>query len=429
MISISSPERFWRARARWVAWRWNVACGLRVFLPVAIALSAALTGALLITRRAGGNPSLIWMAGGGLLVAGMLVSALAARRSFSTWRDALVRLEGVHQLHNRLTSAAAGVGAWPPPLERAGDGLRWRWSTILLPVAGAAALLLFAAFVPIRPGATTAGFIEAPASWTQLEQWIDTLKKEDVVQSEALETLQEQVAELRAQPSESWYSHSSLEASDNLRQQTGQSLRALERELQSASDALAAAGQMKTMSPELSAELNKRFADAIHGLELGTLPMNKELLGKLKDLDLSKVRQLTPEELATLKKCLQSGTKACKRCLGESDKEAEALVLVEGDQEGNGGITRGGGPADERYQEKPTDLGTDKVESVASDDLSRAALGDVLGVQQGTHEIDKGNYQGPVPAGAVQSQGDGGEAVWRNQLTPPERDLLQRFYK
>ena len=52
-----------------------------------------------------------------------------------------------------------------------------------------------------------------------------------------------------------------------------------------------------------------------------------------------------------------------------------------------------------------------------------------MSVGKGEHQIDQSKYAGPTAAGAVASNGQGGEAVWRNDLTPREREALKRFFK
>ena len=51
-----------------------------------------------------------------------------------------------------------------------------------------------------------------------------------------------------------------------------------------------------------------------------------------------------------------------------------------------------------------------------------------LGIQDGKHEVDK-TVTGPTAAGAVQNQGQGGEQVWRESLTPEEKAVLKRVFK
>lgn len=390
--------------------------------------------ALLIVRRAEAPVAPVWEIFGGAMLPAAGACLAWRRKKFFNLRDAYVRLDGALRLHNRLTSAADGVGDWPPPYSAAAaaaDGLRWRWPRIFTPLLASLAALLFAAMVPIpHDKSNDPHRREEPLSWNRVESAMETLKKEDVVSEEAIDNLKERVDELRKQPAETWYSHSSLEAGDNLQAKTEEAIRALRRDLETASSTLNAAQENgENMSGEQLQKLGDQFQQSLQGLQLGTLPLNKELLGKLKNLDASKLQNLPPQQLAELQKSLKKGITGCQACLGQGDKEHAALVALITQQTGSGGRGGGGGPAPLGLKPTPTKLGTKKNESVTNDDLSHAAAGDLLGVSKGEHQIDPAKYTGPAAAGAIQSTGAGGEAVWKNQLTPQEREILERFYK
>jgi len=74
------------------------------------------------------------------------------------------------------------------------------------------------------------------------------------------------------------------------------------------------------------------------------------------------------------------------------------------------------------------DLGTNNIEKVTNEDLSRASLGDLLSVGETEHEEDK-QASGSQAGGGVSSNGRGGDAVWRESLIPEEQALLKRYFK
>ena len=74
------------------------------------------------------------------------------------------------------------------------------------------------------------------------------------------------------------------------------------------------------------------------------------------------------------------------------------------------------------------DLGTNNIEKVTNEDLSRASLGDLLSVGATEHEEDK-QASGSQAGGRVSSNGQGGDAVWRESLIPEEQALLKRYFK
>jgi hypothetical protein len=424
-------ERFWRRRARVASIRYNFAAWLAVFLPIVFVQGAVASCAILFVRKADAPLQPVWIGCAGALAAAAIVAIALSRRKFFSVADALVRLDAVLHLHNRLTAAAAKIGEWPAPADTAHDGFRWNWLAIFTPLAGSALLVAAAASVPLGSKTFAPPHpAEQPVAWTQIESWLDKLEAKRLVEEQALEKLREQIEELKKQSAENWFTHSSLEAGDNLRQQMEQSLRELKRDLEKASAALAAAEQLGVQaSPEDLKAVSDALQEALKGMELGNLPLDKDTLAKLKDLNPANLKQITPEQLKHLLEQMKDGAKICKLCLNpQADGEGIESGLAMG-QDGNGGVNRGPGSPPLTLKENPSDLGTTRTEKIAADELSHAAPGEALGVSKGKHEIDPKKYTGPTQAGAVASPGRGGEAVWRNTLTPQEREVLQRFFK
>ena len=438
----SSPDdaaHFWRRRARRTVWRYHFGRVLGDFLPAALVASAVFACALLVIRHHGAADYGSWVAYGATLVAcaGFAVWR-AGRRGFFTTADALVRLEWHLGLHNRLSAAAAGVGTFPPP-QTAPDGYSFRWQKIAPPLAGALALVLAAAFIPIsRPA--SADFVPAtpPESLAQTAQWLDTLQKTGLVQSPALEDFHERLEQLRQQPARDWYSQSSLEAGDNLRGQTEQSLQTLQRDLRTAASSLTTMERSpEQLTPAEAKAAADRMQEALKGLELGNLPLNKELLSQLKGLDLSKLKSLTSEQLEQLKERLKNGVKITEAMLkpgkpGDGPGKEMALVAAgtSADRTGRGGPGGGKSSAPLELRDRPTDLHSTAVKADANaPSLDHALPGDIIGVGKGEHTVDPHAYAGPPAAGATASEGTGGETVWRDDLTPAEREVLGKFFK
>ena len=102
------------------------------------------------------------------------------------------------------------------------------------------ALVGTAAYLPLSKRAPV--FVPAvpPAAWAQAAKWIDSLQKSGLLQEPALAEVRERLEQLQRQPARDWYSQSSLEAGDSLRDQTAQSIDALQRDLRSTLGDLAA---------------------------------------------------------------------------------------------------------------------------------------------------------------------------------------------
>jgi hypothetical protein len=249
-----------------------------------------------------------------------------------------------------------------------------------------------------------------------------------VVEPEAVEELREKLGELAAQPAQDWYSHSSLEAGENLRDQAAQSIESLRRGLESSDAALAAMRQASEGASRSELERMQGALDrGIQGLEMGGLPLERKLLGELKALDPSKARKLTAAQAAQMRQRLKEGVKACAACTGGAAGPGRPAVAKTG-QPGKGGIDRGPGTVPLGLAGEKTELGSGAREGIANDDLSRALPGDALGVGLGEHEIDE-SHPAPAASGAAGATGQGGDTVWRDALTPAERGVLKRFFK
>ncbi len=422
----SSPATFWHRRARWTALRHNVGAALDGLLPLCLGWSAVSACVLLVARQ---NKFPLFPA----FWPGLLICAVVAvwrmHRRFFTVEDALVRLEWVLGLNNRLSAAAAGVGTYPEA-QSASDGFAFRWRKIALYGVGSMSLVWAAAWVPVSGHGPANVPVAAPVAWTQTAAWIDALKKTDTVQEPALEDLRDRLEQLRNQPAEDWYSQSSLEAGDNLREQATQSMQSLQRDLRSALGALDAMQRSPdgTPSSEMKAA-RENLSNALRGLELGNLPLNHEGLANLKQADLSGVKTLTPAQLEELKRSLKAGDKVCAACLHPSSVSKPDGTVVAVDRSVPGG--KGGGNASPplNLDEPSTDLATKTLASVSNPNLDHALPGDLVGVSKGDHPVNPAKYAGPAPGGTVATNGQGGEAVWRDDLTPAERNVVKTFFK
>ena len=425
-----SPATFWRRRAQVTALRHNLGRVLGEFLPFCLGVSALFACVLLVVREHGRASAGAWIAYGLGLLAAVGAALWRARGGFFTVNDALVRLEWHLGLHNRLSAAAAGVGEFPAAQD-APDGYAFRWRKVALPLAGSVALVCAAAGIPVSRHVVPYVPAAAPVAWTQTAAWIDALKKTDTLQEPALEDLRERLEQLRQQPAEDWFSQSSLEAGDSLHEQTAQSMQALQHDLRSALGNLEAMQQFTDQAPASQMQAaRENLANALKGLELGNLPLNHDLLDGLRQANASSLKNLSAAQIAELKRRLGTTDGVCQACLHPGEMEGklaiETLTAKQGRPGGKGGGTSS---APLNLNQKPADLGSDQTEAVSNANLDHAAPGDLMGVGKGKHEVDPTKYAGPASGGTVASNGEGGEAVWRNDLTPKEREVLKNFFK
>ena len=117
--------------------------------------------------------------------------------------------------------------------------------------------------------------------------------------------------------------------------------------------------------------------------------------------------------------------------------EAELLQLINGSGTGQGGmgnipgkggVKRGPGTAPITLADEESNLGTNNLETIDSNDLSRAAPADLIGITQTEHEPDK-TTSGSQAGGSIGSAGSGGETVWKESLLPGEKAVLKKYFE
>ena len=401
-----------------------------------------------------------WLALGvsvGLLAAGV-AAWWRARKTFFKPADARALLEHRLGLDSALSAAAAGVAPWPArrPIPAT---LRWRAPATLGWLAGGLVLGLAGAALPVpeRSPFDYTRATEKPPALAQAEEWLEQLAQQEVAKPEDVEKLAEQARGLGERTPEERYSHSALEAADTLRAQTAQAIRGLGSNLEEASAALAPlerpAGQL---SDEELGQVAARLGEALRGLQDGPLSAREELAKKLGSAaNAAGLRSLSPEQAKQLRQQLSKAGRAATGVLGAQGQGApiatadpngrvklgqcsgncagsKAGGACDGSCEhglGSGGVQRGPGHAPMYFRDEASDAGAGRTETVAGEDLSRAALGELLGMERGEHEFDPKQSGGPTAAGAVAAPAQGGEVVWVDRLTPQERAALKEFFK
>ena len=121
---------------------------------------------------------------------------------------------------------------------------------------------------------------------------------------------------------------------------------------------------------------------------------------------------------------MKAGIRAAEKCVGPSVRAGKNVVTTQAGGKGGGGST-----APLTLKSEPTNLHTKQTETVTNDDVSRASMGDLVDVNSGKHEVKTNAPKSPVVGGLLQSNGKGGEAVWRDALTPDDLEVLRRFFK
>jgi len=425
-------NQFWQARAKRVVAQVNAARWLEFVAPAAAGWALTAGCLLLIARRAGWNTRpFLWVAGAAVaLIAGFAFWRMRRRRF--THEDALVRLDLVLGLHSRLISAAAGVGPWPSPLPGANGGFRWRWDRLAVPPALGAAFAIAALWLPISPGSTGGPVkTEAPVAWSQVEAAVEALKRNEVADPDALAAIEQKLEALRRQAADTWYSQSSLEAGAALQEETSHAVASLERNLNSASQALAHAGTANEGIAPVRAEKVAMWNEALKGMQSGALPLNKADLAAMKQCDSAKC-SLSKGQIQALQKKLGQHGAACQMALGSlgsalGNIKCDDRLDAKQDQPNQPG--GGGSTAPLGLRQDPTALQPGQDQALKSEDLLHADLGDIVKVTAGEPKIDLKALPGPTAGGAATSGGTGGEAVWKMAPTPGEEAVLKAYFK
>ncbi|GMR23568.1 MAG: hypothetical protein BMS9Abin37_2009 [Acidobacteriota bacterium] len=433
-------SRFWRQTASRVARRLNIGRWLERALPVWAGVSVLVACMVLILRNRGvSDLTWVWLGVFAAFVAlGLVVYGVDSRRHLTSTEQALVWLEHRLRLNNRLTAASAGIGAWPEPRPEAVELLEWRPGRVLPAPLFSVALMAAAAFIPVSPDREPLPLpIASPLAWTEMERWLEDVKETELVDEQAVEAWERRVESLESQPQEEWYSHSSLEAGDSLREELASELRALERGLSEAESSLTELlelAETANASPEKRRLSQKRLAKALDDLDLATLPLSRKVKRQLMTLARERdVRRMTKEQLEQLRERLRERRYAN---LPRPGDEAYAFLSpgsVDGEMSsgrpGKGGVNRGPGSAPIELAEERTELGSSRIEDVIGHEPLGTELGETVAVGIGEHDNDTSGFRGGRDAGAVAATGEGGELVWSQTLTPEERRVLKKYFK
>jgi hypothetical protein len=349
---------------------------------------------------------------------------------FLSMPESLARLDADLGLHTRLSSANQGVGDWPAQRPRARLALIWNWTRLLAAPLVAMALVVAAVFIPLPKGQSkSAGPAAAPPSWEVIQTRLDALEQSDIIQAEALEGYRKSLDALRNQPSDQWFGHESLEATDQLREQVEQSAGKLSEQLETALSAMETARNVDALqSQALGDSLDKALDQTIHSIERGALPLNEKTLAQLKGLDASRARQLSSEQWKSLSDKLKAGVATSPSDYPGRGQTRKAALAPIADQ-GGGEPERGPGTAPLMLKADQTQLGTTQTETVQNDDLSHAAFGDLAGLAASEPQTDGATWRSGQSGGANSSTGTGGETVWDQVATPAEQEALRRFFQ
>jgi hypothetical protein len=458
MQETTSLQSTWESHARFVARKVNLAWWLQRFSAPLLLCSLIGTGLLLWLRRQYpdlGYEPFLFAAGGMILVIAVITWAIA-QRNFEKPEQSLVRMEAAMRLRSGLSAARAGVAAWPTPPAKIDAGLRWNWQRVLFPPIAALLLLVAGLFIPLHRFLPPVTPPDEPQAWERTESELAKLEEEKVVDEEYIEEVRKKIEDLRAQEPEEWFSHASMEATDNMRKEHKAESKRLEREMNQAAKTLETLQQNPQLGDKEKARLANEFQQALEGMKNGAMKPNPALMEQLKQLDPNKLGQLTPEQMKQMQQNLQKGAEQLKeqgqgqngeggqgeewldelladgshpgdkKCQGEGEGEGEGEK--DGEGPGKGGVNRGPGHDPNLLGKASQELETGDMQGLKATDLSKSLPGDLLELQDGEHDVDKSASQTKA-GGDVSDTGKGGDRVWKESLDPQEQKALKKFFE
>ena len=450
MSSDSSNEAYWKARARALSRRINFAWFLQlVAAPLLVTAVLGAIATLLIRREFPGiSTAEISAVLGGVLVVVAIVSFLIAARRFESPARALVRIEAAEGLNAALSSAQVGVTPWPQTPVDPPNSLSWHLPKTLGPPLCALVMLALGLLIPISAKVRdTPAPSSQPQAWSELDSQLEQLAEDEMVDEEYIEEMEKRLEQLRSQEEEDWFSHSSLEATDSLKETQDSNMEQMERDLSDAADALHSLTEnAEGMTTEQRQKLTEEFEDALQGLQNGAMKPNPGLLDQLSKIDPENLGKLSPEQLSQLKENMEKMKKSLAKAKGEGGDDWSEQLLGEGDGEGegegegqgqgqdgegngpgSGGIQRGPGhdPNVLRGEKDALDIGD--LEALEAKDLSRAIPGDLLQLQDGKHTVDESAAK--IAKGGDAAAGKGGDRVWKDSLSPDEQKALKKYFE
>lgn len=418
----------WQRQARRVASRVNRALLLEKLLPWLAALALAAAAATVLART---MHLLLWpvLAGAAGLAIGLLLWQLRKQSGrFWSAHDGMVRLEIANQLEGRLSTATAGVAAWPEN-QPAQDAYRSRWLRAGGPLLAGLMIWGLAAWLPLPREQAAAPPIAQPLAMTQAEELLQTLEEVEELDPESLNKFEEALDQLKSRPAEDWYSHSSLEAGESLLANMQDSARRLADSLAGADSALGQAGQPTNATEAQAEKTAANLREALKGMDASELQLGNSLKQALKNAGTpSGLRQLSLAQLQQIQlRINQAGTGLCEglgQSFGGSPGQGQGQ---EGDGPGRGGVQRGPGTAPLTIGDR-NPVETPGVEGGLQSDLDgNVGIGDVVGTRLTAPEENELPFS--LSSGGAAAISAGAEAVNRQPVTPAERRILQRYFQ
>ena len=411
-----APVRKVRFRIQ-LGWFWSVYVG---WLVCAVGIASLLAWLL---KGNGQSEALAWLIGGGLMCVGFIQAVNGVVSKKIRTLDSVARLDEGWKLQQSLVRSFLGKGSWPempaPPLP---CPVRYAPTVWAPPVLICLCFLLLSQWIPHPvPPVRQLSDRSAPVEWTEVETFVDALKEEEVVEPEALSSIENEIDRLRALPEQEWYGPAGQEATDRLRERIkSDAARLTDGMAQTANLLQMATSNVPSLTTPQQNALHQEMQQLLDQLGQTGLPLQADQLDALRQVDLSQLQQISAEQLEVLEQQLR-----------EQGEAAEAALLAAGLLgESVGGEfcgTDGGGPADLGLGADESSLSSQVPVLLDLNDPDSVRMGDLMEVREIEHQESVG--ESSQSAGAIRSGGGSGFATWQRELPPVEQDVLQHFFQ
>jgi len=438
----------WMARAKSLRLKINFAWWLQSAIPwwLSLVLLGAV-GVLLIRTKFTEVPlEAITYGTLALTVIAAVIAYFRSRKYFVSLESALARIDDTQKLHNALTTAHAGIGAWPAPSREQSPTVEWRGGRLSSILLAPLAIFLLAAWLPIDTPSVDPQASHRPAIWDQIQSTLMEKAVQELADPERIEAMQREMEKLADRAPGDWFDHQSLQTSDQISELLSAGLENMEQNLSLAANLAPKLAEQMGDNPPLDdqtrEELARQMEQALQQLENQPIGLNEEARKKLMEAAPEILKNLDPQQAKELADQLKEWAEQAgeaRREMGEGGKPGDKPLweqLLDGDkgnglgegeeQPGNGGIQRGPGDAPLTLKPDESNIIPNRPEGVQGDG-NQLQPGEKIGETLDNREVERTQI-GSRAGGSADQQGQGGDRVWRQQLTPSEQSLLENYF-
>ncbi len=306
-------------------------------------------------------------------------------------------------------------------------------------MVGGVVLAICGGLLPLPEKAVAKVIPDLPPSLVQVEKALDMMEESGQIEEKSLEPFRDQLQDLKKKSYNEMFSHAGLETADALKGKAAAAVAGLSNEMFKADAALS---MFENVNGASDMEGTQALKDALKGMQNQEIQpggmVGRQLQELAQNADLS---NLTPEQIQQLRQQLAQAAQQLRDMAaqcgmgqimmpkdGDQPGQGDGEEGEEGEGPGQGGISRGKGDAPLAFRPEAYEKLEALPNRVENNDLRRAALGDVTGVEASAPSPEH-ETSGPEHGGSGAHPSKGGDAVWSEELTPREQEALKGIFK